>query len=214
MEGDQCCSVCKQAPHGLAATREQVNRMIQRGIQEKWRKYIELTAHHLLTRRWWLGPISFVHGVEIAIQVVLKIEYAVTKQWVNGAFHETLAALKLAEPSKFGLAQAHDTLSYARATLECLMETKGEFTCAQLYSKNRMQVSKELRRFIEFDTKKEKFDMGNVRAADYDLYKDAAAASKETLRALLVTKKTLVLDKKRDRNGEESATVVNARRAE
>ena len=47
---------------------------------------------------------------------MLKIEYAVTKQWVNGAFHETLAALKLAEPSKFGLAQAHDTLSYARAT--------------------------------------------------------------------------------------------------
>ena len=122
MEGDQCCSVCKQAPHGLAATRGQ--------------------------------------------------------------------------------------------TLECLMETKGEFTCAQLYSKNRMQVSKELRRFIEFDTKKEKFDMGNVRAADYDLYKDAAAASKETLRALLVTKKILVLDKKRDRNGEESTTVLNARRAE
>ena len=203
------CSTCLRTAHADSITPDQAKRMQQRGIVD-WRAYIEKAARAVETWTWWVGPVTFVQGAEFAMQVVIrKVVFgkALSKHWVDVAMRESLSALSVA-PSKCPLAIKNFKWLFAHLnkTLDCLQETKGEFTSNDLLAKARTHLAKTLKARIEFDSQTETFDVATLKVGDFK--EDVSSMDTKELREKLL-KNGVLAEGKKKRNREPRAEAVN-----
>ena len=166
-DGALGCNVCRRPARPDAALRDQVDRMGIRGIHDAWRVHIEKCARELTGWTWWMGPVSYVVGVEFAMAVAIGISYYAGRQWLYVCVREALEHLIPRVPmttSTVDRAALFNLFIHVKETLLCLRASNGEILSNKAFGQARMKLAKEIKAHIEYKSGEETFNVANLNS--------------------------------------------------